>query len=735
MVDTTIYLPLRVVDPSPQYAIRGGYSTLKPPVISWGSVYDSIRIGDYDNEWMPSIKGYLQDTTWIDTCVNQTWKIQVGLNQFALKDTTYCFRYPIVNGGGVVIHDTIWLTNNVMYQGKQGIQGPTGPQGPQGPQGNPGICPDCPSGGGREGMFEKGWINVEDYGAVAGDGISDVDAFKRAINAAKEKGSYAIWIPLHNSEKTYLIDQAVTFDGNFASWRVYGGGISDNARSTDAATVIDCTNKSGPCFNFVAVRLMELKNIVFQGGNKKAYEFTESSRGTIAAWSPESYVTQGYDMSKFNAQTAVAWDYGQSQAPWSAQCLIENVKVEGFVVGFSISPSAGNYQGDTYTFRKCKGWYNTYFASIGQDQCRAIVFEDCSVNGGYCAYVNNRFGRGNGSAFSIRGGQYTTLFRLLECTNAFRGQMDITGVFGEALGILGSINGMGVNVNAAVFQGCEFGFDDNYYQDGTFGSWLTPFGIFETGSNVVFESCNFHSKKKTVAFGGYYMNFVNSTFTETYPIFPFAQDISISGRALFDNNIRLSDHVSLHPSQKLYVRPTVQTVQTYGNSLRQNFNTKQEVPDYVQIVWQPLPNTSEKQFEWALKPSEAIQYKVGDYLDVTAKNGPDGMGNFGSGMVPGLEVMEVRANSIVLRRVSPEMNVNSDYRSGAVYAGMKAFVSGAPITAKSNGVSVNVANSQFLDVGDFVKSFNNIVRVIAKEGDMVTFSGEVSQGELVNIRF
>src|SRR5574343_264529 len=200
------------------------------------------------------------DTTWKDTCVYQTWKIQVGLNQFALKDTTYCFKYPVVNGGGVVIHDTIWLTNNVMYQGKQGIPGPTGPQGQQGPQGIPGVCPDCPSGGGGDGFFEKGWVNVEDYGAVAGDGISDVDAFRRAINAAKQKGTYKIWIPAHNSEKTYLIDKTVTFDGNFASWQVSGGGISDNARSSDASTVIQYTAKSGPRFNFVAVRLMTLKD-------------------------------------------------------------------------------------------------------------------------------------------------------------------------------------------------------------------------------------------------------------------------------------------------------------------------------------------------------------------------------------------------------------------------------------------------------------------------------------------
>jgi hypothetical protein len=109
------------------------------------------------------------------------------------------------------------------------------------------------------------------------------------------------------------------------------------------------------------------------------------------------------------------------------------------------------------------------------------------------------------------------------------------------------------------------------------------------------------------------------------------------------------------------------------------------------------------------------------------------MGNFGGSMVPGLEVVELKPSSVVLRRVGPEMRVNSDYKAGYVYAVPYAFVSGEPIVAEADGVSVKVTKAERLQPGDFVNSNGQVVRVLAVAGGVVTFSQAVTKGPLVSV--
>jgi hypothetical protein len=603
-----------------------------------------------------------------DTTICQTWKIQTGLNQFALKDTCWTLK---ISGGGNVVSDTIWLTNNVLYRGEKGDKGEPGANG---------ICPSCPGGGGGSGIFESGWLNVQDYGANPNDSQDDTEAILRAIAAAKASGGYKIYFPAANSENQYIVSRTINFTGNFASWQVKGGGISDNARSQDASTVIRYTGKSGPCFNFVAVRLSKVSDLVFVGGNARPLEIIAKHRNDTISWNPANWVSVGYSIDRYDAHSAIAWDYKQDGPPWSAQVVVENVKVEGFVVGFNISPTQGNMQADTYAFYNCKHFGVTYAYSINQDQARSVSIIQPWVDGSYSAFVNNRFGKGNGSAFNVFGGQVTTTFRVFECTNAYRGNAAITGLFTEACGILGTWSGLGVNNNAIAFTGCEFGMDNNGFEQDKEDHWVTPMTFFQTGANVTFTGCNFNYRKDLMGIdlGDGFVQFNGCSFGDLRKFFfSNAANVSFTGRSTYRTNppeesFYPEDIVSISGNQRYYVRPEIKAVHVTQNiaPYKQLRNASAMVPSYFSVFWRELPN--EKEFTVSLTQSEADNLRVGDHIETTVKNAVPNMGtSFGGAQVPGLKITAINGTSVTFKKIAPEVQVSW---TGSVYTPFSTFI-------------------------------------------------------------
>lgn len=692
--------------------------------------------------------GQKQDTT----CVKQRWTIQIGPNQYAIKDTTYCF--PSVGTG--IVCDTIFLTKNVLYKGEKGDPGA---QGPQGLPGMPGVCPTCPPSGGGGGTVTPAKDSyktyVDDYGAIPNDGKPDDAAFAAATEASIRGGGRSIVLGYGQYDLTFwnATKPVQGIYNNFAPIIITGQGRADEGAVGEKFTKIKCANTSGPCITANAFRLAEMRDFIMEGNNGEKVA-AMVAKGDTTCWRAENWVASGNSIDKYEHQSAIAFDYAQTQPPWSAQGLFERIKISGFVVGISVSPSAGNMQADTYWFRDIKLENNIYAVSVGQDQARSITFENLWVNSGYCGFVNNRFGRGNGSAFNVTGGQYTSLFKLLETTNAYRGQSAITGIFMEACGIIGSVNGLGINTNSTVFTGSEIGLDDDGYINPRPGVWVTPFATMSAGGNIVFTGCNIHSKKKIIAFGGNQYQFIGTTFTETYPVFPNDQNtVSITGRPLFEFSRAITDMVDLPAGLKKYVRYGTSFVRYRGG--KPPYYSVQPanvyVPYWAPGVWQPLPDTQAKQFEWAVPANEIRWFRVGDYIDCQAKNGLiSGMGtDFGQAMVPGLEVIEVKEASLVLRRVAPEMRVESWYRAGQVWSEPYLFASSSyigtpqvPITNTLSvltgervavGPTVTLENGKLLAPGDYVWDGQSIARVLEVNGDIVTFNRTILSGKLYSV--
>lgn len=588
----------------------------------------------------------------------------------------------------------------------------------------------------KEGEKRKDVVYVEDYGAIANDNRPDDAAFAAATAAATASGYRIIELGYGTYNLTYW--NATKDMGNFSRIIIQGQGRGDGGALNEKYTHIKCANKTGPCITANAFRLAEIRDFVVEGNNySKAVAMSQKSE--VSTWRPENWVEAGNSIDRYEHQSGLALDYGQQQAPWAAQGIFERLKIAGFVVGFSISPSAGNLQGDTYWFRDIKMEGNVYGFSIGQDQCRSITFENVWQNQGYCAYVNNRFGKGNGSAFNVSGGQYTSLFKLFECTNAYRGQMHIDGIFAEAIGILGAINGLGVNTNGVAFTSCEIGLDDDGYHQPRQGVWVTPFTVLTVGGNAVFTACNIHSKKKTLGFGGGQYIFNGTTFTETLPVFPNDwASVSINGRPLFDNQRQITDQTNITPEAKRYVRHGTSRIRLMGLATApyaQTVLAKSMIPYWGPGIMQKLPDTDAMQFEWPINSSETKLFRAGDFLDCQAKAkmiaGMDT--DFGQAAIPGLEVMQVKSGSLLLRRVAPEIRVESSFSIGRVYTEPYLWATVSPIEAEADGTTVAVKNGSLLSPGDYVSSGGQLARVVSINGNTVTFNETVKKGRLLGV--
>jgi Pectate lyase superfamily protein len=555
-----------------------------------------------------------------DTTICQTWKIQTGINQFALKDT--CWKLTI-SGNANNVSDTIYITNNVMYQGRQGVPGPTGPQG------LPGICAPCDTLSLSKGI----WFNVTNYGAIPNDGQSDQAAFDRAIAAAKASGFLNLYVPAG----TYHINQ-LELRTHFGSWRMRGDGAND--LGDGKGTRIVSNHTAGAAINVIAVRMAHLSDFELVGANN--FPALLTNRNNPALWQHSAWASR-YDISRYNAYSGIGFDLGQPQAPWSAQVIVERVKITGYNVGINISGGEGNMQGDTYMIRDCKLWYNVYGASIGQDQCRAVTFDNVTIEGNYCAYTNTQFGRGNGSGFAVLNSQITTCYKVLETTTAYRGALLLQNVFTEACGIIGNVSGLGVNQNAASFIACEIGLDDNGYLTGNAQQWATPSVVMNAGSNVSMVGVNIHTKKDLLLFGGSHYTLTGTTFTQLRNVWwQWPHDVRIGSVPMFrESDHRMEDDVTITAGKTFYIRPHTRTI-----------TVQQPNGGYTRRLYQsPLPVW--EQIAWANDNGQKVQQipcascKVGDYLNGTNAE-------LGGVQVPAFRVTAMAGTTATIQRIAPD---------------------------------------------------------------------------------
>jgi hypothetical protein len=297
---------------------------------------------------------------------------------------------------------------------------------------------------------------------------------------------------------------------------------------------------------------------------------------------------------------------------------------------------------------------------------------------------------------------------------------------------------LGVNENPVVFTACEFGLDDNAWDDNSSLHWITPLVTYEgSGINDTFIGCKFRSKKDILGFiGG---TFINTTFSELNNLFfSVPLDVSIQGRAKFrNNNIRYEDNIDLHESHKWYVRPEMRTIRKYnsGNVYPKYkiYNAESYLGTWYDVTYRLLPDTNPDTFTWDLPQNEAEQFQVGDYMNGYVGNTMkiSGMGlKFGMAYVPAWKVISKSGNSVTFRKTSPEIESNSsgvDNHSGLVFTGNKGWICGVPVEVMEDGQEVSVKNGDKLEVGDICNINGQLTRVVSK-GSKIKFAHNITKG-------
>jgi LEA14-like dessication related protein len=606
-------------------------------------------------------------------------------------------------------------------------------------------------------LFHPGsvkYVSVMWWGAIPDGSTDSATAFQSCINQSQLVGR--VYIPGGTPGNYYKISSTVSFYSPtrvFSAWEVFGDIGSDESQYQELTSKIKYTGTSGPCFNFRGQRLSKIHDFALRGTNA-APGIIANDNGTDT-WDANNWITSGLSGDRYDHLCGIAFDWvggSGTSTPWSAQVDVYNLNISEFVVGISISPNSG-YQADTIDCTKVKIRNCVYGVSVGQDQARACNFTNMWMDNCFCAYTNKTFGRANGSSFNVFGGQYTGIFKIFDVITAYRGAMVVTGMFIEACGMLGSVDGLGVNNNAAVFTGCELNFDNEGYQTGASGHYSTPWLWLLAGSNVTFTGCNIKSAKGWL---GTYCNY-DGRITFIGCSFPAMSWIYEAGDSIRQNRVRFenctqnnsgvfefSDNPTLETTEKKYVRANITSVRTYnavtGSANGQyvnNFIVSGHRPNWSPNLSAALATNPANTYQvTGLTSATTAYYKVGDILmayigtEVAVTGTPLTVGGL---MAPCLKVTDVQATSVTVQKLGPEVDLTKTTSQwGYVYTYGKAWVSIKKVTGTFDATNqaISVTNVSTLAVGDWVNIGygDNLksARVTAISGTTVTFSNTVA---------
>lgn len=594
------------------------------------------------------------------------------------------------------------------------------------------------------------YASVCHFGAVP-DGTTDsTAAFKATVKAAQRLT--VVKIPQSAANTPYIISDTIEFHTylypGFYGWKVFGEKTDMNGYYM-TGTNIKYTAKSKPCFNFKGQRLSHIYSFSIEGVNQAPEQLVHGNQiHDTKVWDRKNWVSEGVQLEGPDHLSGIAIDWNANNDPnirCSAQMYIFDVQISKVVVGLSISPLNGLQQADTIDTLKLKVEKSVYGISVAQDQIRSCTFTNSWMDANFATHTNMAYGEGRGSCFNIFGGQYTTNFKLFECTAAARGNCSINGMFCEANGIIGSWHGLGCNVNSVVFTGCEFGLDDNAWEKDEWGSWVTPVTTMEAGTNIVFNGCTFNSRKKMLGFSGNTYTFIGTSFCQTRKVYFMTPPtvIGTNGPHNCSGDWKdWSDNIMINYStQRKQVLPTVKTAYLKMSLPQGTVNLKNYVGDWYGVAYAEMPKTKEKYFNWTVSEGEAKQFMVGDYINGYADATLSGLSIYGLGLgwgqsqIPAFEVIEKNGTTLKLRRTGPEVVTSypNESKYGNVWIGMDTFYINDHPQTLAEGTTVEVKNTNLLQVGDVVSINGTLTRILAIVDKMVTFSQHVPVGKLKSI--
>src|SRR3972149_10260 len=580
------------------------------------------------------------------------------------------------------------------------------------------------------------WFGVSAQNAPE---INDV-SFETAIYCSHLNGAFVIPFESRDSPiKTSKTIEFVSYNRPnqmvFPAWKVKGRGVGSGRHHDEASSCIKYLGKSGPAMNIRGSRfgtVIEDFNLI--GINEKPNEiFNSGILNTTALWEVKNWLSEGVSIDRYDALTGIAFDWVDGQGnsfPWSAQSTVRNVQIARFVVGLNISPNSGGYQADTIIIDACRTYQCVFGASIGQDQARAVTFRDCIMEKSFCFFTNRKFGKGNGSLFNIRGGQYTTALKAFDVQGQFGGNCDFSGAYFEAIGCIGSLNSTGVNSNGIVFTGCDFLIDDDGYTNPSqAGRWAAPYLCVQGGSNITFIGGTIRPQKRYLGLD----SGVNGRFNFIGVGFGDIENIQLDAFSVLSKQSRLSiegctwakttldfNNVPSVSRDKKYVRWSIDSYKNfYGDGsvggtgiktvLTQGYNISDDWGNNA------LPQDTERVFTVNLH--NAMIYRKGDYVTGLLKGDIDGMG-LGLGQLdpPCLEVLEVNGNDgndVTFGKLGPEVDISLDNnRWGRVWAVNKCWISGS-------------LHEEVIGVGDWFNDDNGSNRIGSNGNPLRSIVGKV----------
>lgn len=173
----------------------------------------------------------------------------------------------------------------------------------------------------------------------------------------------------------------------------------------------------------------------------------------------------------------------------SRNITIEDVMIQGFVVGIAQQPGDFDGNGDFTHLNRVLFYYCVYGVSWGNSQGRAMTCSDSTFAQCHTHFTTTTHGARIGNPqITVKGCAFETSIQVLLMNNLGYGCGPIfEGCFAEAIYRLGVCNGVSQDAGSIVFRSCEFGF-----------SWWSRYGVptwvleMEGSMQVIFEAVIFY---------------------------------------------------------------------------------------------------------------------------------------------------------------------------------------------------------------------------------------------------
>lgn len=345
---------------------------------------------------------------------------------------------------------------------------------------------------------------------------------------------------LYNISNTIHLGYGTSFTSVF----VEGDGPAYDSAGTFCGTCIKCSHNNSPAFNFQGARYSEIRRLSIFGQNQawiSSHNLGSSSVGAptlddtqAANWVDSSFPASA--SSQYAPYAAITIDAYSGAQPgtaypavtypaflgivnpynknFSSAPLIEDVYINGFVVGIANQPCNADGNGDFPQLRRVLISNVQYAFSVGNTQCRNVSMMDVQVNTAYTVLTSNQngkqLGKYNGTISNLSCSQVMQVVQF--GSSAFFGPLTFLHLYCEGLWRIGDITSTSAQENSITFQSCQFSFQGQSAAVGGRGIPGHILGGVSQQIDICFKGCQFDNYLSVVSFNQLGVRFDGCSF-------------------------------------------------------------------------------------------------------------------------------------------------------------------------------------------------------------------------------